>query len=226
MLVPACRCCCRTTRRARTWKTLQKLSHHRRVYVPKYVYSLLLLVTLYKPHVYPPLNPSPRPPTVYLSPIIYYYYLCSSHPPPPQTTKKILDKNDEKILVVMCVVNKLTHLPALPVRSYWLLCFSLPNFGNRICLRFSTTILQIANSYLYAKYLLEWFSLFIKNAYCVLCRFFAALLHFFYFEKWKKKIRTTEYPLFVIDKPMWKSSYYTWMNVVKIYKIRYELVPI
>ena len=189
MLVPACRCCCRTTRRARTWKTLQKLSHHRRVYVPKYVYSLLLYFSSHYINLMctPLSQPFPPPaPTVYLSPIIYYYYLCSSHPP-PQTTKKILDKNDEKILVVMCVVNKLTHLPALPVRSYWLLCFSLPNFGNRICLRFSTTILQIANSYLYAKYLLEWFSLFIKNAYCVLCRFFAALLHFFYFEKWKKK---------------------------------------
>ena len=196
MLVPACRCCCRTTRRARTWKTLQKLSHHRRVYVPKYVYSLLLYFSSHYINLMctPPLStlPPPPDPTVYLSPIIYYYYLCSSHPP-PQTTKKILDKNDEKILVVMCVVNKLTHLPALPVRSYWLLCFSLPNFENRICLRFSTTILQIANSYLYAKYLLEWFSLFIKNAYCVLCRFFAALLHFLFW-KMKKKNQNNRVP--------------------------------
>ena len=119
MLVPACRCCCRTTRRARTWKTLQKLSHHRRVYVPKYVYSLLLYFSSHYINLMcTPLSTLPPPgPSVYLSPIIYY--LCSSHPPPPQTTKKILDKNDEKFLVVvMCVVNKLTHLPALPVSSH------------------------------------------------------------------------------------------------------------
>ena len=107
------------------------------VYVPKYVYSLLLYFSSH-----------------------YINLMCtplSTLPPAPSTKKKILDKNDENFLVVvMCVVNKLTHLPALPVRSYWLmLCFSLPNFENRICLRFSTTILQIANSYLHAKYLLE-----------------------------------------------------------------------
>lgn len=106
------------------------------VYVPKYVYSLLLYFSSH-----------------------YINLMCTplSQPfPRPPLQKKILDKNDENFLVVMCVVNKLTHLPALPVRSYWLmLCFSLPNFENRICLRFSTTILQIANSYLHAKYLLE-----------------------------------------------------------------------
>ena len=197
MLVPACRCCCRTTRRARTWKTLQKLSHHRRVYVPKYVYSLLLYFSSHYINLMctPLSQPFPPPaPTVYLSPIIYYYYLCSSHPP-PQTTKKILDKNDEKILVVMCVVNKLTHLPALPVRSYWLLCFSLPNFGNRICLRFSTTILQIANSYLYAKYLLEWFSLFIKK--CLLCfvSFFCRVVAFLILKNEKKNQNNRVPPL-------------------------------
>ena len=166
----------------------------------------ILLVTLYKPHVYPPLNPSPGP--------LY--------------KKKILDKNDENFLVVMmCVVNKLTHLPALPVRSYWLmLCFSLPNFENRICLRFSTTILQIANSYLHAKYLLEWFSLYKKCLLCFVSNFFCRVVAFLILKN-EKKIRTTD-PLFVIDKPMWKSSYY--LNECckeMIYKmIRYELVPI
>ena len=65
-------------------------------------------------------QPFPPAPTVYLSPIIYYYYICA-----PlirrrrRLQKKILDKNDEKFLVVvMCVVNKLTHLPALPVSSH------------------------------------------------------------------------------------------------------------
>ena len=209
MLVPACRCCCRTTRRARTWKTLQKLSHHRNQCMCLSMYTVsftILLVTLYKPHVYPPLNPSPGP--------LY--------------KKKILDKNDENFLVVvMCVVNKLTHLPALPVRSYWLmLCFSLPNFENRICLRFSTTILQIANSYLHAKYLLEWFSLYKKCLLCFVSNFFCRVVAFLILKNEKKKIRTTD-PLFVIDKPMWKSSYY--LNECckeMIYKIWYELVPI
>ena len=65
-------------------------------------------------------------------------------------TKKILGSACTKADPSACAG---AHAPAGQLAPFLLF---LPNFDNRIiCLRFSTTILQIANSYLYAKYLLE-----------------------------------------------------------------------